>query len=679
MATYSTDLTTLTTAESGTWTEFDSPYNGAGSPAADGENFIQGTDCYSQTTGKANGLVISIVFDYGSGYTFATDEVVIAWCFYAVGVNLETYANGGWRFGIGSAITTVDFYDIGGSDYGRNPYGGWVNIVIDPTVTADYTLGGGNGGTYRYFGSVPYTINEITKGTPSAVDAIRAGRGEISVIGTGGSFSELASYNDWNSTATPPGTTSTVLDSGYHRLGLFQDQGGTYLWKGLLSLGTTASSVTFTDSNETIIIDDSAKTYLAFNKVEINNASSTIDLTNITFISTGTVAPGTFEMVANATVDLAGCTFNDMGTFDFLSNATIGSTFNSCGLITQGGATFTGSVVNNGTASASILADDVGLITNCDFTSDGSNHAIELTTAHAAGSYNLTNLTYTGYTAASTGNEAIYNNSGGAVTLSVSGGDSPSIRDGTGASTSIQNFVTVRVEGVSEGAAVTVLANETVGTLTIGDVILQGLADSTGALQITTLNYEAAFGTGLDVVARVRASGLPTAAIQDDNASYTDQTTAANSATTNDMNLLPTTPVVNEDGFIFGHAEQFTGIKLDIGTIGTGGFTITWQYWNGAWTSLSGVIDGTSNLTNLNENTVSWTSPGDWATTTLGGLGPYYYIRALYSAGTVTIVPLGRKCKLDVTKYLPFNQNRTITSSGLTVTASWTVDTIATF
>ena len=68
------------------------------------------------------------------------------------------------------------------------------------------------------------------------------------------------------------------------------------------------------------------------------------------------------------------------------------------------------------------------------------------------------------------------------------------------------------------------------------------------------------------------------------------------------MNLLPTTPVVNEDGFIFGHAEQFTGIKLDIGTIGTGGFTITWQYWNGAWTSLSGVIDGTSNLTNLNEN-----------------------------------------------------------------------------
>lgn len=95
MATYSTDLTALTTAESGTWTEFNSPYNGGGSSAASGENFIQGTDCYAQNSGKANGLEISIVFDYGSGYTFSADYAVFAWLFYAVGTNLETYANNG--------------------------------------------------------------------------------------------------------------------------------------------------------------------------------------------------------------------------------------------------------------------------------------------------------------------------------------------------------------------------------------------------------------------------------------------------------------------------------------------------------------------------------------------------------------------------------------------------------
>ena len=192
MATYSTDLTTLTTAEAGTWTEFASPYNSGGSPGASGENFIQGTDCYSQNTGKANGLEISCVFNNGSGVTFATDEVVFMWIFYFAGTNLETYANSGWRFGIGSGTGTWDWFRVGGSDYGAQKYGGWFNFAIDPTATESGTIGGGNGGTYRYFGNVPNTLNSVTKGDPIAVDAIRYGRGIISVTGTGSSFSELA-------------------------------------------------------------------------------------------------------------------------------------------------------------------------------------------------------------------------------------------------------------------------------------------------------------------------------------------------------------------------------------------------------------------------------------------------------------------------------------------------------
>ena len=69
MATYSTDLTTLTTAEAGTWVDFDAPYN-VGNPALSEENFIQGTDCFSRNTGKAVGLEISVVYDHGSGVTF---------------------------------------------------------------------------------------------------------------------------------------------------------------------------------------------------------------------------------------------------------------------------------------------------------------------------------------------------------------------------------------------------------------------------------------------------------------------------------------------------------------------------------------------------------------------------------------------------------------------------------
>ena len=64
------------------------------------------------------------------------------------------------------------------------------------------------------------------------------------------------------------------------------------------------------------------------------------------------------------------------------------------------------------------------LITDCSFQSDGTSHAIELTSACAGNSYTLTDLVVSGYASSdgSTGNEVIYNNSGGTVTINVDGG-----------------------------------------------------------------------------------------------------------------------------------------------------------------------------------------------------------------------------------------------------------------
>jgi hypothetical protein len=447
MATYSTDLTTLTTAESGTWTEFASPYNGAGSNSLSGENFIQGTDCVSQNTGKAVGLEISNVYNHASGVTFATDEVVFMWIFYFAGTNLDTYANSGWRIGIGSSTSAWDWFRVGGSDYGNHNLGGWRNFAIDPTATETGVIGGGNGGTYQYFGNVPNTLAEVTKGDPLAVDAIRYGRGEISITGTGGSFSELASYNDYNAGGTPPGTSSTSIDTGRHVLGLFAAAGGSYLWKGLLALGLTGTTVTFTDSNESITIDDSPHSYPAFNKVEVRNSGSSVTWNNITITSTATTANGIgyFEMIDNATVNLNGCSFNDMGTFIFLSNGDLqGCNFNSCGLITAGAATIQGCAINTSTSASSILAgnNDMTNITGNTFTSDGSNHAVEIN-AVGTGSMTWNNIATsyvagtsgTNVTTGSTGNEVIYLNFTSAATYTInvsSGATVPSVRKGAG-------------------------------------------------------------------------------------------------------------------------------------------------------------------------------------------------------------------------------------------------------
>lgn len=480
MATYSTDLTTLTTAESGTWTEFASPYNGGGSPALSGENFIQGTDCYAQNSGKANGLEISIVFDAGTNQTFATDDVLFAWVFYAVGTNLETYANSGWRFGIGSSVSAWDWFRIGGSDYGRNPYGGWFNVAIDPTATESGTIGGGNGGNYRYFGNVPYTINEITKGDPTAVDALRIGRGELSITGTGSSFAEIAEYNDYNAGGTPPGTSSTSLDSGRHRLGLFQENGGVYIWKGLLSFGLSATTITFSDSNVTIIVDDCPHTYAEFNKVEINNASSSVTWTNVTFIGTAstTVAVGRFEMIDNATVNLTGCAFNDLDTFIFQSNATMnGCTWNGCGQITVDGADFDGCAFNSCDPVFVDVVSEAANITNSSFSSSGTGHGLNIgdgTSILTTQSVTLTGLDFSGYDTADPGtaaNKAIHVNSasgGGTITLNISGGSGVTAAhhvratnctvvvsaDTTVTFTGLKDYTEVLVQKVSDGSQI---------------------------------------------------------------------------------------------------------------------------------------------------------------------------------------------------------------------------------
>jgi hypothetical protein len=146
------------------------------------------------------------------------------------------------------------------------------------------------------------------------------------------------------------------------------------------------------------------------------------------------------------------------------------------------------------------------------------------------------------------------------------------------------------------------------------------------------------------------------------------------------MNLLvDTSPVAGQDWFYFGHAEQFFQIKLDIGIAMAGGAALDFEYWNGAWTNLGSVVDGTSAYTNTGANVISWADPGDWDTTSVDSKGPVYFMRIGYLSGTVSTAPRGRKVKLDVTRYLPFVQNNVITDSGLAVTASWAVDSIAIF
>ena len=125
---------------------------------------------------------------------------------------------------------------------------------------------------------------------------------------------------------------------------------------------------------------------------------------------------------------------------------------------------------------------------------------------------------------------------------------------------------------------------------------------------------------------------------------WTDETTAANNVTANDMHLSYATA---NSAYYFGSSNPFGALSVTIGTPGVGTYTITWQYYNSqsVWAALSSVTDGTLGFTAAAGNyNVTFTLPTNWQTVTENAIGPYYYVRAIVSSYTsMTTAPLGTR------------------------------------
>jgi len=368
MAVYDTDLTLISDCYNGppTVVEMGAPYADGNIGAIDAENFIEGAGCVTQETKNAVDIGASVCVNNTSPISFATDDVLFIWMFFAVGADLYTYANNGHVVIVGSTTAAYDTFVISGSDRTPNPRGGWYNYAVDPVQPPTVAYGGGST-AHQYFGSGVSMINKISKGNPHAIDAIRYGRGEIYCTGADCTFIGMAAENDDNIT-------------NQNRWGLFQDVGGSYLWKGLMSFGQAGTAATFSHTGATIAIDDMVHVYSHFNKIEFNHIDTDVTLNNITL---STVSPGNLEMIDDCTVAMTGCTFNTMNTFIFQSGATIiSTTFRSCDQVTQGGAIFDSCIFESSTADdtaseGALLIDDLSLVTDCQFTTTGvSGHAV---------------------------------------------------------------------------------------------------------------------------------------------------------------------------------------------------------------------------------------------------------------------------------------------------------------
>jgi len=174
-----------------------------------------------------------------------------------------------------------------------------------------------------------------------------------------------------------------------------------------------------------------------------------------------------------------------------------GCAFNGCGIIDPGPADFEDNVISNTTTTTTgaVLLDDTGTANWSGNTwvygGGGTEAAIYIdpgTTTPA--SFTFTNMTFSGYGATASNTASVYNNSGGAVTITNSGSTGITYRNGTSATTTIIDSITVTFTGIVNGTEIRVYNT---GTSTEKD----GVESVTGGAFAATLQGS----TGYDVVA----------------------------------------------------------------------------------------------------------------------------------------------------------------------------------
>jgi hypothetical protein len=177
----------------------------------------------------------------------------------------------------------------------------------------------------------------------------------------------------------------------------------------------------------------------------------------------------------------------------------------------------------------------------------------------------------------------------------------------------------------------------------------------------------------------------------DNGANYTDYSAAVidnNVATYADIDALNT--LAQQDWVVIGGPVPFIGAALAMtANVNTNVSAMTIEYWNGAWTALTNLVDGTiavATKTLSGSGQITWTLPADWISSTINGITAYYMrftVSAQLSA-TVEIAEIdlffrlrcGFDCQVDGDDVMLMLQTQDIACTGTlvyagTVRLSW--------
>ena len=428
-------------------------------------------------------------YDHGSAPVTGAGKTVRGWIVTNNLAYMETEAAGGYQLIIYDG-TTEELKTIFGSD--TYP-GGWFNYVWDmddfTTVTlANVQRWGIEGG---HASSAKNAIN-------TWMDAIRYLDGYSMTGGGSGTEVELSDIatldkvDAYNVVSVSPNAANVFFATGTVQFGngatthYFLSDGDVLTFKDL-PIATGLYSLSGVGTGSRVVI-----------KNGLFQASGATDTTRFVFDWSDTDLLS-FTMTDHTIVRAALVTFKS-------GQTATGTVFTDCLQITHGGATMNESTVRGfeQTVGTAALLYDVAVDPNGEMDDmvfimgTALTHAIELG-SNTPVTISLSGHTYTGYNA-STGSNlvaatgandcAIFNDSGKEITINViDGGNVPSVRNGTGATTIVVSSKTATFTPIDNGSAFTItrdsdnLLLEDVTSTTGGEVVYSydGALDGTAA------------------------------------------------------------------------------------------------------------------------------------------------------------------------------------------------------
>ena len=519
-----------------------------------------------------------------------SDTLVYVWLF-------NNALQGSWTTGatslfLGDGTDQVAFHIAGGDRFAFRHLEGpvnWNSCVLDGSQAATKNTAGDTtivAGSFAGLG-----LNAITQvggrfitlskalggGYNVAVDIIRYGNLGIRITGGG-----VGTEGRWAEIATADRSTANQAGHGVVR----ELQPIAFGVQAPITFGDTGAATNsyFFDEGLSVVFEnwDIGNDKYFFNVEGNSGATNSFELRNCTIASAGPFVSVDCSGGFINTLTFESCVFSALGNGLLFSNnadatghTVRGCLFNSCGQIDPGDVTFEGNTVQNSTAGATgavlLDADGTSNWSGLSFVGGtGDGHGIYIT---AAGTYSFTNISFSLFGANGTTDAAVYNNSGGLVTINIVGtGDTPTVRNGASASTVVSNTVAISViiqdTLGSEISGVRVLIEaDSGGALPSDDSVTITRSGSTATVTHTAHGIVTGQRVAIRFAAQIEYNGIYTVTVTNANTyTYTVAGTPATPATgliTSTAVILDGTTDVNgfieNTGYSFGGSQPIRG------------------------------------------------------------------------------------------------------------------------